>query len=208
MLPVGDRSFHPPTLCDITGLILAGGQGQRMGGDDKGLITLGNSPLVAHVSARFAPQVSTLLISANRNADRYANLCAAVIADNLPDFPGPLAGLLSGLQAARTPWLATVPCDSPFLPHDLVARLAAGLAAADNIAVARVDGELQPVFALVPTLLRDSLADYLLQGGRKITRWFSQHPCAAVDFEDVAEAFMNVNTPAEHAAASARLCDG
>ena len=153
-----------PTGAEITGLILAGGQGQRMGGSDKGLIDLDGRPLIAYVIARLAPQVSTILISANRNPAHYAALGgAAILPDEVADYPGPLAGILSGLRAATTPWLAVVPCDSPFLPLNLVSRLAGQVPSSQAIAVIRAGGELQPVFALIPTALHASLAEFLHQ---------------------------------------------
>jgi molybdenum cofactor guanylyltransferase len=195
-----------PTRANITGLILAGGQGERMGGRDKGLIDLAGQPLIAHVIARLTPQVATLLISANRNPDRYAEFEATIVPDLLPDYPGPLAGMLSGLRTARTSWLAVVPCDSPFVPRDLVQRLAANLPATDAIAVVHAGAELQPVFALIPTALHDSLAEFLRAGQRKITRWFAQHTMVAVAFEEAAD-FMNINTEHERELALTRLRD-
>jgi len=176
-----------------------------MGGTDKGLLELDGEPLVAHVVRRFASQVASVLISANRHPERYAGYGADVLADTLPDYPGPLAGILSGLRAARTPWLAVVPCDSPFLPADLVTRLAAALPAARGIAVARAAGETQPVFALIPVALARSLDEFLARHERKIMGWYNEHPLGVADCEDVADSFMNVNTPAELAAAHARL---
>lgn len=173
-----------------------------MGGRDKGLVDLGGRPLIAHVIARLAPQVSTLLINANRNPEHYAAF-GNVVPDVLPDFPGPLAGILSGLQAARTPWLAIAPCDSPFLPLDLVSRLAAHVPAL-GISVVRAAGELQPVFALIPTALHASLAEFMRLGQSKITRWYAQHPLVPVDFNDDAS-FMNINTDAERELALDRL---
>jgi molybdenum cofactor guanylyltransferase len=195
-----------PTRANITGLILAGGQGERMGGRDKGLIDLAGRPLIAHVIARLAPQVAALLISANRNPERYAEFPATIVADVLPDYPGPLAGILSGLCAARTPWLMVVPCDSPFMPLDLVQRLAVKLPSAATIAVVEAAGELQPVFALIPTTLHASLAEFLRAGQRKITRWFAHHAMVAIAFEETAD-FMNINTEHERELALRRLAD-
>ena len=198
-----------PTRVEITGLILAGGQGQRMGGSDKGLIDLDGRPLIAYVIARLAPQVSTILISANRNPAHYAALGgAAILPDEVADYPGPLAGILSGLRAATTPWLAVVPCDSPFLPLNLVSRLAGQVPSSQAIAVIRAGGELQPVFALIPTALHASLAEFLHQGHRKITRWFAQHLLVTVEYVDDAAAFMNINTELERQQALDRLRHG
>lgn len=187
----------------ITGLVLAGGRGQRMGGADKGLQVLHGQPLAAHVLARLAPQVGTLAISANRHRDTYTALGApwhaAVITDGLPDYPGPLAGLLAGLQAARTPWLLTAPCDSPWLSGDLAARLAAAALEADaDIATATTSnaaGEvsLHPVFALVRTALAHDLAAFLDAGERKVRAWYARHKTAEVAFADE-RAFYNINS--------------
>ncbi|MCP3706697.1 molybdenum cofactor guanylyltransferase MobA [Paraburkholderia sp. CNPSo 3274] len=187
----------------ITGLVLAGGRGQRMGGADKGLQMLHGKPLAAHVLARLAPQVGALSISANRNGDAYAALGApwraSVLADTLPDFPGPLAGLLAGLRAAQTEWLLTAPCDSPWLPADLAVRLGhAALARPADIVTAttaNADGEvsLHPVFALVRTSLADDLAAYLAAGERKVRAWYARHTVAEVAFADE-RAFYNINS--------------
>lgn len=187
----------------ITGLVLAGGRGQRMGGVDKGLQMLRGQPLAAHVLARLAPQTSALLISANRNAETYAALGAPwharVLADTLPDFPGPLAGLLAGLRAARGDWLLSAPCDSPWLPVDLAARLsAAALAQNTDIVTATTTnaaGEvsLHPVFALVRTSLADDLAAFLGAGERKVRAWYARHRAAEVAFADE-RAFYNINS--------------
>jgi molybdenum cofactor guanylyltransferase len=191
-----------PIAASITGLILAGGRGQRMGGVDKGLQTWHGLPLVDHALARLAPQVREVMISANRNAALYAARTAHVLADASDDFPGPLAGILAGLRAARTPWLAVVPCDSPQLPPDLVARLAQGIAAARGAVVQRDHGaaglRLEPVCCLLSTALADDLARYLAEGGRKVEGWVSRH-AAPVRFDgpDDAAAFANVNTPAD-----------
>ncbi len=177
-----------------------------MGRRDKGLIDLAGRPLLAHVIARLGPQVAALLISANRNPERYAEFEATIVRDVLPDYPGPLAGILSGLRAARTPWLAVVPCDSPFVPRDLVQRLAVKLPSATTIAVVEVAGELQPVFALIPTALHASLAAFLHSGQRKITQWFAQHAMVAIAFEETAD-FLNINTEHERELALTRLAD-
>jgi molybdopterin-guanine dinucleotide biosynthesis protein A len=188
---------------DVTGLVLAGGRGQRMGGADKGLQTLHGQPLAAHVLARLAPQVGTLAISANRNRELYATLGAPwqarVLADTLPDYPGPLAGLLAGLRAARTEWLLSAPCDSPWLPADLGTRLAeAALTRSVAIATATTTdtaGEvsLHPVFALLHTSLADDLAAFLDAGERKVRAWYARHTAAEVNFADE-RAFYNVNS--------------
>ena len=187
----------------LTGLVLAGGRGLRMGGVDKGLQRLHGKPLAAHVLARLAPQVGALAISANRNRDVYAELGAPwqaqVIADTLPDYPGPLAGLLAGLRAARTEWLLSAPCDSPWLPADLGARLAEAARAQSTLiataTTANTAGEvsLHPVFALVHTSLASDLAAFLDAGERKVRAWYARHTAAEVAFADE-RAFYNVNS--------------
>lgn len=199
------RRVVEPSLIEITGLILAGGQGSRMRGIDKGLVNLVQRPLISHVLERFAPQVHTVIISANRNTERYREFGYPVVNDTLNDYPGPLAGILSGLMACETEWLVSAPCDCPFMPHDLVRRLSAAVDSEPSIAVVNACGELQPVFALIPTRLRDSLSEFLTAGERKITRWFARHAMVPVDFGNDTIAFSNVNTPEELAAAEARF---
>jgi molybdopterin-guanine dinucleotide biosynthesis protein A len=183
---------------DITGLILAGGRGSRMGGVDKGLQNHLGVPLALHALLRLQPQVDSVMINANRNLSAYESMGVPVWPDALPDYPGPLAGVLAGLEKCMTPWLVTVPCDSPNFPLDLVARLAAAAALADaEIAmVATVeDGHLQrqPVFCLMQSGLMESLVAFLHSGERKIDRWTGQHRCIEVPFDD-APAFANANT--------------
>ena len=187
----------PPARDDITGLILAGGRGQRLGGVDKGLQPWRGLPLVDHALARLAPQVGAVMISANRNAPAYASRVARVLADDSGDFPGPLAGILAGLRAASTPWLAVVPCDSPQLPSDLVQRLAQGLGDACGAVVQRGE-RLEPVCCLLSTALAEDLARHLAEGGRKVEAWVARH-AATVRFDraDDAAAFANINTPGE-----------
>lgn len=186
----------------VTGLILAGGLGRRMGGVDKGLQLLRGEAMVAHVLKRLALQVDAMLINANQNADVYTALGDAygayVVADVVGGFAGPLAGLHAGLTAASTPLLVTVPCDSPFLPLDLVARLAAALRAHDaQVAVAKTGSQAQPVFALVDVTVRDNLAAFLGGGGRKIDAWYAALRMIEVPFDDEAGAFENINTREE-----------
>ena len=179
----------------ITGVILAGGLGRRMGSLDKGLQALRGRPMVAWVIERFGPQVDELLINANQNGDRYAAFGQRVVPDQIPDFAGPLAGLHTALQAATHPLVATVPCDSPFLPADLVARLASALTArAADLAVARTVTHVQPVFCLCRRALLPSLSEYLDQGGRKVDRWQASLKVVEVAFDDQPEAFANLNT--------------
>ena len=173
-----------------------------MGGVDKGLQLLRGDAMVAHVLRRLAPQVDALVINANQNADAYAALGAGygalVVADVVGGFAGPLAGLHAGLTTASTPLLVSVPCDSPFLPLDLVARLSTALHAhSAKIAVAKTGTQPHPVFALVDTSVRDNLGAFLQTGGRKIDAWYSALPVIEVAFDDEAEAFGNINTREE-----------
>lgn len=188
----------------VTGVLLAGGRATRMGGRDKGLIEVAGRPLAAHVLAALRPQVSEVVINANRNAGDYEALGARVVPDSIDGHLGPLAGVLAGMQAASTPLLATLPCDSPFVPPDLVSRLRAGLGASE-IAVAHDGERRQPVFMLVRTNMTSDLEAWLAAGGRKIDAWYVDHWVADVDFSDCPEAFVNINTPQERDAAEARL---
>lgn len=183
---------------NITGLVLAGGRGSRMGGVDKGLQLHRGQPLVAHALARLAPQVGPLALNANRHAEVYAALGHPVWPDALPDFPGPLAGFLAGLERCATPWLVTVPCDTPGFPPDLVARMGDALVAegaALAIAATHEQGPVQPhpVFCLLRSDLAADLSAFLGSGQRSILRWTARHRCATVVFDDAA-AFTNVNT--------------
>ncbi len=189
----------------ITGVVLAGGQGLRMGGVEKGFAMLDGRPLVEWVLERFAPQVGALLVSANRNADRYARFGHPVLPDAHADFAGPLAGVHAALATAATPWLASAPCDSPYLPADLVARLAGAVdATGAALAVARTAERTHPVFALMRTDLHAHLAAYLAAGGRRVERWHASLAVAEVLFDEEAGAFRNLNPLAELAAAQAR----
>ncbi|WP_345811197.1 molybdenum cofactor guanylyltransferase MobA [Paraburkholderia sp. PREW-6R] len=192
-----------PTREHITGLLLAGGRGTRMGGVDKGLQTLRGRPLASHMLERLAPQTGALLVSANRHVDIYTRLGAPfgarVVADTLPDFPGPLAGLLAGLNNAETDYLLSTPCDTPRFPSDLAARLAEALElnAADIATAATVDTDGQisphPVFALLRTSLADDLATFLHAGERKVRAWYARHKTVEVIFTDQ-RAFYNANS--------------
>ncbi|HYD79542.1 MAG TPA: molybdenum cofactor guanylyltransferase MobA [Paucimonas sp.] len=182
----------------ITGVVLAGGRGSRMGGVDKGLQPFRGAPMAAHVVARLAPQVGGLMINANQNLDRYAAFGLPVWPDETPDFAGPLAGLQTALRHCATPYLATAPCDSPFLPADLVARLASALRQADaDLAVAVTgDGESRqphPVFCLLKTGLLPHLTAFLQDGGRKVDAWYRSLKVVEVRFADE-DAFRNINT--------------
>jgi molybdenum cofactor guanylyltransferase len=186
---------------NITGLVLAGGRGSRMGGVDKGLQSHHGMPLAMHALLRLAPQVGHAMINANRNLAAYEAIGVPVWPDALPDFAGPLAGFLAGLEHCETGYLATVPCDSPLFPEDLVARLAAALEADDaELAMASTveDGvpQVQPVFCLMKAELIESLVRFTQSGQRKIDKWTALHRCVEVPFDD-AQAFANANTADE-----------
>lgn len=193
-------------VTDITGLILAGGRGSRMGGMDKGLQNFNGMPLALHTMLRLAPQVASLMINANRNLAAYESFGVSVWPDVLPDFAGPLAGFLTGLERCETPWLVTVPCDTPLFPADLVARLAAAAQEQDAeiaMASAREDDGLlhtQPVFCLLRIELLESLVRFTNDGGRKIDAWTGQQRTVTVPFDapgDDPRAFSNANTLAQ-----------
>ncbi len=194
----------PIAAADITAVVLAGGQGRRMDGVDKGLVLLDGAPLVEHVAARIEPQVGAMLVNANRNAERYRALGYDVVADALPGYAGPLAGVAAALAVVRTPYLLTVPCDTPRLLDDLVPRLAHALTAARAaIAAARTGTQRQPVVALMRRDVAPSLAAFLERGGRKVDEWQATLATVNVDFADEADAFINLNTRADVAASAA-----
>ncbi|MFM9923450.1 molybdenum cofactor guanylyltransferase MobA [Variovorax sp. H27-G14] len=209
-MPVQQQPIAP---ADITGLLLAGGRGARMGGVDKGLQLFDGEPLALQAVRRLGPQVGTLLVNANRNLEAYEAFGVPVWPDTLPDHPGPLAGFLAGLAHCATPWLLTVPCDTPLFPLDLAVRLAEA-AARENAQIAMVsapetsaEGTValrpQPVFCLLRADLRDSLQRYTAAGGRKVHAWTAQHRTVQVPFDrpgDAPDAFFNANTlPELHA---------
>jgi molybdenum cofactor guanylyltransferase len=190
-----------PNLLEVTGLILAGGQGSRMGSVDKGLAVLNGKTMVAHVLERLAPQVGGIMINANRSLDVYAALGYVVVPDQLTGYAGPLAGLQAGFALCDTPFLLSAACDTPFLPLDLVPRLLAALLAQNaDCAVAQTteNGQIQthPVIALYRREMLASLNTFLATGQRKIDKWTAQHRVASVDFAEP-QAFANINTLAE-----------
>lgn len=202
MLPA---AFHPPVKNNITGCILAGGRASRMGGVDKGLQMFRGQTLVQHAITLLQPQVSQLLINANRNPADYALTYLKVVSDTELADNGPLSGFLTGLQHCDTEWLVTVPCDSPFFPLNLVDRLSAAATQQQAlIAMAQTQRlpdnawELQPVFCLMHRSLIDSLRHFLQNGGHKISAWAQQQtPLALCEFEETAESahpFANANT--------------
>lgn len=195
---------------DITGLILAGGRGSRMGGVDKGLQPFRGMPLAQHALRRLAPQVGAVMINANRNLPAYEAFGAPVWPDGLADYPGPLAGFLAGLEQCRNSWLLTVPCDTPLFPTDLAGRLAAAATTQGaDIAMAaaperQADGSMrlrsQPVFCLLRAGLLESLRCFTQEGGRKVEHWITRHACAVAAFDQPGDdplAFCNTNTLAE-----------
>ncbi len=184
-------------VAGVTGVVLAGGLGRRMGGADKGLLAYDGRPLAQQVAERLAPQVETLFINANRNRDAYTAFGYPVISDAVPDFAGPLAGLHAALAAAATPWVVTAPCDSPFFPEDLVARLHAALVANDaELAVATAEGRTHAAFCLCRRDLAAPLADYLAGGGRRVIDWQTSRRQVLVAFPQPG-VFRNLNTPEE-----------
>ena len=190
---------------EVTGLVLAGGQGSRMGGIDKGLQSFRGKPMVAHALERFAPQVDEVLINANRNVAEYERFGHRVISDEIAGFAGPLAGFERGLAHASGTLVATVPCDSPFLPADLVARLRAALdAARADLAVAKTGAQAHPVFCLMRRSVHGSLREFLASGQRKIDRWYAALSVVEVPFDDEADAFLNINTREELASLEPR----
>ncbi|MDP1954103.1 MAG: molybdenum cofactor guanylyltransferase MobA [Polaromonas sp.] len=193
---------------EITGVILAGGRGSRMGGADKGLQNFNGVPLALHTLLRLSPQVGEVMINANRNLAAYESFGVPVWPDaaGLGEYSGPLAGFLTGLERCETPYLLTVPCDTPLFSPDLVERLAQAMAREDAdiavVAAPEEDGQLrpQPVFCLLRTRLLESLMLFTTSGGRKIDAWTAQHKTVLVPFNlpgDDGRAFFNANTLAE-----------
>ncbi len=188
----------PPAAPDITGVVLAGGAGRRLGGVDKGLMPFRGRPLVEWVIEALRPQVGALVISANRNLELYAAYGLPVVTDCGPGFQGPLAGIHRAMQAARTPWIITLPCDGPYPAPDLVERLSLALADQDaDLAVAADGARIQPVQALLPVRLAPDLAAWLAAGERRVSAWYARHRMAVADLSDRPDAFLNLNTPEE-----------
>jgi len=182
----------------VTGLILAGGKGSRMGGVDKGLQSLRGKRLVDHVYERISPQVGGVIINANQNHEEYKTFGVRVVSDAIGGFAGPLAGLHAGLSISKRPFLASVPCDSPFLPADLIERLYQRIdETGAELAVAKTGEQPHPVFSLMRRGVLDHLADFLKDGGRKIDAWYATLNVIEVPFDDEPEAFSNINTREE-----------
>jgi molybdopterin-guanine dinucleotide biosynthesis protein A len=190
----------------ITGLVLAGGLGRRMGGEDKGLVPLAGRPMVEHVLDALRPQVGAIVINANRNRERYAAYGYPVIADSLDGYLGPLAGVLSALQHVATEFLVTAPCDAPLVAPNLVSRLHHACVSNDaDVAVASDGQRQQPVFLMLRARVTPALQTYLASGGRKIDAWFEQVRVVDADFSDEPVTFVNVNDPDERARIETRL---
>jgi len=192
----------------VTGVLLAGGQSRRMGGGDKGLLRLDGKSMLAHVIERLSPQVSAIVLNANGNPERFAELGLPVVADPVAGFVGPLAGVLAGMRwsFAHVPerrFIVTAAGDAPLLPRDLVARLLAAAGAGRQIALARSNGMLHPVIGLWPVALADDLEEALGQGVRKVLDWTDRHSTVGVDFANErigareVDPFFNANTPQE-----------
>jgi molybdenum cofactor guanylyltransferase len=180
----------------ISGVILAGGRGKRMGGVDKGLQLLLGRPLISWVVERLRPQVAEVIVSANRDLERYAAIGDRVVTDRSADFNGPLAGLQAGLAVADHDLMVTVPCDAPLLPSDLVARLAFALEESGaDVAIAVTGDQPHPVFCLCKRKMLSSIDAFLASGARKVDLWVSSVRHVQVTFDG--EAFVNVNTPEE-----------
>jgi molybdopterin-guanine dinucleotide biosynthesis protein A len=177
----------------VTGVVLAGGQGRRMGGVDKGLQLLRGKPMAQWAIERLAPQVDEVLINCNQNLDAYARFGHRLVPDEIGGFAGPLAGLHAGLKAAAHPLVVSVPCDSPFLALDLVERLRKEMGQCD-LAVAKTGDQAHPVFSLVRKELAANLEAFLRAGGRKIDAWYASLRTVEVSFDDEADAFRNINT--------------
>jgi molybdenum cofactor guanylyltransferase len=185
-------------VSSVTGLILAGGKGSRMGGIDKGLQAFRGKRLVDHVYERLAPQVGGVIINANQNQEAYRTFGVRVVSDAIGGFAGPLAGMHAGLSVSKRPFLASVPCDSPFLAVDLIERLYARIdETGAELAVAKTGDQPHPVFSLMRRGVLDHLADFLKEGGRKIDAWYATLHVVEVAFDDEAEAFSNINTREE-----------
>jgi len=184
---------------DITAVILAGGQGRRMGGQDKGLLEWSGRPLIETILDSIKPQAGAILINANRNKESYKRYGYPVINDDMEGYQGPLAGFAAGMKVAKTDFIATIPCDSPLVPDDMLERLSTALIKDQaELSVAHDGDRLQPVYALLPIKLLDSLLQFMDEGNRKIDLWYARHKMAAADFSDNPGIFRNVNTPEQH----------
>jgi molybdopterin-guanine dinucleotide biosynthesis protein A len=194
-------------MMGVTAVVLAGGEGRRMGGADKGLVEVAGRPLVAWVLERIAPQVDDILISANRSVQDYEAYGHPVLGDDLEGFHGPLAGIQRALRETRHELLLVVPCDVPLLPESLVEKLKQAMATTrSDIAMACVEDNCHPTVALMRTSVAQSLDDYLAAGRRKVGAWEESLNYVKVDFDD-AVAFTNANTPEDVKLLTLRLSD-
>ncbi len=190
------KAIPAPVKDNTSGLILAGGRGQRFNNQDKGLIPFQETTLAEYAIARLAPQVSHILVSANRHQNYYQKLNATCIKDIFPDYPGPLAGIHAALENIETDWLASIACDTPCFPNDYVEKLSTALSQSDSlVAVAKSNNRLQNVFMLVHKTLFSSLDEFIKSGERKAQIWLEQHNPVIVNFNKPVHAFYNINTP-------------
>ena len=183
------------TKNEVTAVILAGGMGRRMGGQDKGLVLFKDRPLIQHVIDAISQQMDNIIINANRNIETYASLGYPVIEDSLEDFQGPLAGFYAAMQQVKTPYILTLPCDGPYVSGDYLQCMLDVLNQQTCEMVIASDGErMQPVYALIPVVLKDSLHQFLQQGDRKIDRWYQGHQFALAQFDPASHLFTNINS--------------
>ncbi|GLP97540.1 molybdenum cofactor guanylyltransferase MobA [Paraferrimonas sedimenticola] len=190
----------------VAAVVLAGGLARRMGGNDKGLVQLGQRSMIEYAIDCLSAQVEQVVINANRNLEKYAQFGLPLVSDESNDFAGPLAGVAAAMTAVNSQWLVSAPCDCPLLPSDLVERMLAKAQQENALVAVAHDGERpQHVVLLVHTSLYQSINEFLARGDRKIVLWYRQHPYVEVDFSDCASAFVNVNTPEQCAEVEALL---
>lgn len=190
--------MHKGKQLPLSILILAGGRGRRMDGQDKGLVRYDKHPFIEHMVKVARPWSDDLIISCNRNLDTYAGYARTLVQDQAPDFPGPLAGILAGLEQARHPHLLVLPCDTPLLPPDLPWRLHQAHLRQPRGITLLDDGERrQPLHAIIPTALVGDLKVYLAAGERAVMGWYRRHPLQPVDCSDIADRLLNINRPEE-----------
>jgi molybdopterin-guanine dinucleotide biosynthesis protein A len=191
---------------NLTGAVLAGGLGRRLGGIDKGLMTVGGLPMVERVLGSLVPQVDRVLINANRHAPQYARYGFPVVADRESGFQGPLAGIAGALASAETEYVLCVPCDAAWLPPDLASRMREALQKSDGTIAAVHDGTwLHPVCCMIPRALLPDLRQWLSEGRREVSGWLQRHSLVTVDFSDWPSAFWSINTPEDLATVEKRL---
>ena len=190
---------------NITAVILAGGRGSRLGGQDKGLLEFAGRPIIEHILEAISPQAGAIIINANRNLQHYNKYGFPVISDEMDDYQGPLAGFAAALAASSTDYIMTIPCDGPFVPADLITRMSRTMKDSQAELVVAHDGQrMQPVYALIPCALETSLQQFLDSGDRKIDRWYALHNTALADFSDIADTFFNINTDDDRRQAGSR----